>query len=331
MDTCKKYIEKIPLSIYGELDDIENAELQVHLRSCEVCHREYHALQTMLTEIPQEPLHEAEEESLHLLRNLVSQKLKPKTRTKNGFDQGIFSFIIQRPVFQFGFAALLIALGFFIGKSTENKANLSLNENFKTLVSAQENLQAGNAYVQPYILGINKIEYDPATGKISIDYNTINDIQMQGAASDRSIHALLQQAVLANEDYNVRLQALKTVRAVAHQTPAAFDDSYLQVFNQILNQETDLGLRLQVLKILDVLPWNEQLKTLLQQVLIKNSEDALRIAAFRTITERESKKDELTDVLAKAQHDTSTFIKYRSEKLLEELRNSEATPLRREK
>ncbi|KAA3658935.1 MAG: zf-HC2 domain-containing protein [Calditrichaeota bacterium] len=330
MKPCKFYQKIFPSAIYDELDDVESGELKAHLQICTSCREEYSRLQSFLGEIPARPIIEPEEESLQLLRNLVSSKIKQKkTQTATG-PGAFFTFLMPRPVFQFGFAAVLLILGFFIGKSSRVEQGLANGASFQMLIAAQDNFRTENVSVQPFILGINKIEFDPGTGKIVVNYNTINDVQMRASVDDQNIHSLLQQAVLENEDYSVRLQALKTARAIAHETPAAFDETYLQIFRQLLSSESDLGLRLQVLKILQALPWNDSLKSILRQVLQQNSEDALRIAAFRTITEREQTPDELNEVLVTAKYDTSEFIKHRAEKLLNELKDKETTLLRRE-
>ncbi|KAA3619672.1 MAG: zf-HC2 domain-containing protein [Calditrichaeota bacterium] len=330
MTPCKKYSENIPLYFYNELSEVNRAELDAHIKICPKCQVEFQETQRVLGRFPQQPALEPDDETLSLLRNIVSLKIKEKSEKREWLKNGLFTFVSPRPVFQLGFAALLLALGFFVGKSTENVLTVKPSQDFFALLSAQQDIAIDNTLVEPSMLGIDKINYNASTGKVEITYNTINDIRLQGAMTDQNVHALLQHAMLDAEDYSVRLNAIKTVNAFAQAEPNSLDASYMEVLSQLLTQESNLGLRLQVLKIFKVLPWSEDLKNVLQHVLLFDQDNALRIAAFRTITERENPPHELGELLTAAKNDSSTFIKYRAEKLLEELKNTDSTPLRRE-
>ncbi len=329
MGTCNFNRENITLYFYDELAVLQRVELQDHLNRCTACMEEFLAMQRLLNKIPQQPPVQPDSATLDLLRNLISLQIR-KRQPEFPRLRGIFTFIQPRPAFQWGFAVLLLTLGFFIGKSTATNSAGAVQQTLGRLLAAQQDITTGNAVISPFLLGIERINYDAATGKIEIAYNTINDIRLRSATGDRKVHALLQMAMLEAEDYAVRLQAVKTVNALAAVEPQLLDAAYLQVFSQLLNSESNLGLRLQVLQIFKNMPWSREIKSILQNILLNDQDNALRIAAFRTITEHEKPTVKIRDLLTAAKNDSSTFIKYRANKLLEELKNSESIPLRKE-
>ena len=328
MESCKNIHENSVLFFYGELNEQKSAELQAHIQTCPDCRAAFLSTQETLQQLPQKPLIQPDEATLNLLRHRLTAKIK---KSPKGFQlpRGLFTFINPRPVFQFGFAALLLAFGFFIGKSTSvNSPNTAAT--LFDLLAARQEITVANASVSPFLLDIEQIHYDRRSGKIEIDYNTINDIRMHGRVTDRKVHALLRQALLEPEDFSVRLKAVKTVSALAESDPQLLDAAYLAVLGQLLNSETNLGLRLQVLKIFKSLPWSDEINSVLQHILLHDQEKALRIAAFRTITEHEKPTEKMRELLTAAQKDSSTFIKFRANKLLQELQNVESVPLRNE-
>lgn len=329
MDSCKNIRENIVLHIYNELDEQQSANLQAHLGSCPACKGEFLKTQKLLQALPQKPLLQPDGNSLNMMRKIISLNIR---KSAPGFQlpRGLFTFVNPKPAFQIGFAALLLILGFFVGKSTSETSANAVTSQFLNVLAAQQDIATGNAYVSPFLLDIERIQYDKESGKIEIAYNTINDIHLQGKPTDNKIHALLQQALQEPDDISVRLKAVKTVSALAETNPQFLDSGFRDVLGQLLINETNLGLRLRVLKIFKSMPWSDEIKSVLQSILLHDEEKAMRIAAFRTITERQRPLENMREILTVARKDSSTFIKFRANKLLEELKNVESFPLRNE-
>jgi len=319
MSACDKYKEKIVLYFYEELEKDDQSALESHFQICPECYKELQQLRLLDQKIPQKPIVDLEDSHLQVLRNELSQKIRQREATivedKPGFF--LFSFITPKPVFQFGFAALLLVLGFLLGNrssSTELDQNQIALQN---LISTNQQIQAANGEINPFLAGVEKVKYNPESGSVEIFYTTVNDIQLNGNLNNPTVRQMLTHAMLEEENPTVRLHAVKALQVFADEGKS-LKPELVSSIESLLKKENNLGVRLQALQILNLIPLNSSVKNILTNVLLQDPEPAMRIQAFETLTKENQELDNLLEITKK---DTNEYLKFHSEKLLEKNKN----------
>ena len=270
-------------------------------------------------QIPQQSLIEPDDATLQLMRNAVSQKIREKTITpvKYSSNRIFFSNLTQKPAFQFGFAALLLTFGFFAGRGTVSGVNNSQLD-FQNLIAANQLVQTANSEINPLLAGVEKVKFNSSTGEVEIFYATINDIQLNGNLNDPAIRQLLSHAMLEEENPSVRLHAVKALKVFAEEEKK-IKPELVNSLETLLENENNLGIRLQALKLLNIIPLNSSVKNILTKVLVHDSEPSMRIQAFDQLTSQTESGEEIDEYLAIVKQDTSEYLKYRSKSIIDKL------------
>jgi hypothetical protein len=318
MSACDKYKEKIFLYFYDELEKDEHSTMESHFQICPDCYRELQRLRLLDQEIPQKPVVNLDESHLQVLRNELSQKIRQREASivedKPGFF--LFSFITPKPLFQFGFAALLLAFGFLLGNKT-SVSDLDQNQiDFKNLISANHQIQAANSEIDPFLAGVEKVKYNPKTGSVEIYYTTINDIQLNGDLNNPTVRQMLTHAMLEEENPTVRLHALKALQVFTDKKKSLTPELVGSV-KSLLEKEDNLGVRLQALRLFNQIPLNDSVKNILTKVLLRDPEPAMRIQAFDRLTGENIEQDDIGGFLEIAQKDSNEYLKYRSKVMID--------------
>ncbi len=319
MKVCEKYHKNLVLYSYNDLEDIERSDLEAHLKICASCRVELQELQVMHKQIPQKSLIEPDDATLQLMRNAVSQKIREKTITpvKYNSNRLFFSNITQKPAFQISFAVLLLTFGFFAGRGTVSGVDNS-QLNFQNLIAANQLIQTANSEINPLLAGVEKVKFNSSTGEVEIYYTTINDIQLNGNLNDPAIRQILNHAMLEEENPSVRLHAVKALRVFAEEEKK-IEPELVNSLETLLDNENNLGIRLQAVKLLNILPLNSSIKNILTKVLVHDSEPSMRIQAFDKLTSQKQSGEEIDEYLAIVKQDTSEYLKYRSKSILDKL------------
>ena len=323
MKVCEKYLKNLVLYSYDDLENVERSELEAHLKICASCRVELHELQSMQKHIPQKPLIEPDDATLQLMRNAVSQKIREKTikPVKYNSSRLFFYRIAQKPAFQVGFAVLLLTFGFFAGRGTVSGVDNSQLD-FQNLIAANQLIQTTNSQINPLLAGVEKVKFNSSTGEVEIFYTTINDIQLNGNLDDPVIRQILSHAMLDEENPSVRLHAVKALQVFAEEEKK-IKPELVNSLETLLDKENNLGIRLQALKLLNILPLNSSVKNILTKVLVHDSEPSMRIQAFDKLTSQTQSGEEMDEYLAIVKQDTSEYLKYRSKSIIDKLQQEE--------
>lgn len=337
MKTCQKYEQNLTLLLYEELEPVAKAELDAHLHACPACREALHSLQELHDMVPAGPLIEPDEASLQALRNVVSLKVREQAKQKRGWS--LFSFVQPSPAFQLGFAVLLLAFGFLLGRTGTSQAPPVTQPTFtlENLLTASQRIQAANSQVDPFLTGVDKLRFDPETGTVEIHYNTVNDIALTGNLSDASVRQMLRHALIEERNPAVRLHAVKAIGGMVSQEALPGAD-LIDALTQLLKNEENQGVKMQALRVLGALPFTDEIKNVLVRVLLYDKDTAIRIEAFKALNQKALTSDDSDILLRAAQTDTSGFFKYQAEKVLQNLQDptsensdrSTPTELRRE-
>jgi hypothetical protein len=343
MRTCKKFEQNLVLYLYDELTGIEKAEVEAHLQACSACRIELESLRELHAVVPAKPLLEPEEASLQVLRNAVSLKIREQGKARASRRGPFFSFVQPSPVFQFGFAVLLLAFGFLLGRqiapgiSTSPPVSPQSDFSLEALITASQQIQAANSKIDPFLAGVEKLKFDPATGTVEIHYNTVNDIALTGNLSNPTVRRMLRYAMLDNENPTVRLHAVKAIGGMLPEE-SFLEAGLLEALTWLLQNEQNKGVKLQALRVLKALPLTTEVKNIFVRVLFYDKDTATRIEAFKALTKKKLTTEDTDILMRAAQEDSSGFIKYRAEKMLQaieepmsEKNESNPVELRREK
>jgi hypothetical protein len=313
MKSCKKFQKKLPLYVYNELAGLELAELEAHLQVCAACRVRLEAVRATLGFIPPQPDFEPPAELLPAFRNLLSQRLRT---ARPPFAR--FTFFHARPVFQLGFATLLVLLGFFLGRWQTMPKSANGNALLQQLLAASQPIHFSNGQLSPFLGQIERIRMQPETGLIEIEYQTVNDVAVRGNLENAAIQQLLQQALQEESNQAVRLHAVKALGGLTT-APLNLNVEIIDALIGLLKKEENAGVRLQILRVLKSIPFDEKIKNILVQILLYDKNEALRIEAFKALTTGKLDLPEQESLLRKARLDSNSFIQYQSEEKLDQI------------
>lgn len=317
MQPCSHFEQLIIDYFYDELDPDQIEAVEKHVQECESCAAALKALRQLGEHLPQNDVPEPDQATLNLLRTMTSLRLKNMTAELP--RRKIISWI---PQIAFGFCLLL--LGYFAGQSRNIPQQSNSQDFIRELIMATNEVKAQNTAIDPFLLNIKKINYDEGSGNVEIEYNTINDIRIKGDLYDSDVMGLLQQALLEEENTTVRLHAVKAIRSMSSESePSTSMHNFVDVFEQMMENEPNMGVRYQIVQALKYLPWSDELKSLLMKTVVDQKDNSLRVEAFRTLVRRTEEPREIEGLLQKVKNDSTTFIRVRAQKMLDQLNDSE--------
>ncbi|MBN1480268.1 zf-HC2 domain-containing protein [candidate division KSB1 bacterium] len=312
MSTCRTIKEKLVLYCYDELSDTEQAELEAHLKVCSACQEELAALQKLQADVKSfsvsnDILQPTRRALFYKLRNM-SAKEQPSSPWWN----------IGKLALQAGLAIVLVFFGFKLGK---NQSQTGSNFAIKDLLTASRTISVDDGSISPLLVGIDKITFS-SDGAVEISYNTLNKIHIQGYGNDPAIQHMLHYALLT-DDPIARLRAVKALEKLASMNKK-LDDSYFTILQRILNQETNIGVKLTVIDILGTVQPQPQVQDILVNAMLADDNQAVRLQAFKALLGGEYQIAALENVLTITKSDSNTYIRTKS---LELLNKSKGTSL----
>ncbi|MBN1895962.1 HEAT repeat domain-containing protein [bacterium] len=303
--------ENVLLHFLNELDTEAAGRMKRHLRSCERCRKELEDLRRLKAVLPEEPQWNPAAARMNRLRNEMDRRIRAGSAMRAmPFP---FSFIHPRPVFQAGFAAVLLFMGFFVGR-------LSREGGLKTgspreWFAAGKAMELVNGAFDASGAGIDRIRFDTQTGVIEVEYNSANTVRFGQSLSDPGVKPVLLHAMLQAQDPRTRLHAVKALSALSENRPV--DADFVGGLHHLLRQETQSGIKRMALKILGRAPLQESVKQILMDVLAYDRDNSVRIEAFKTLASQNPDPEEILPILHVAARDSSDYIRYRALEMLE--------------
>jgi hypothetical protein len=312
METCKQYKEWIWLNIYKELSSDQQKKLTAHIEKCPDCQLDLKEAKQIVNMLHQKIQIEPTDLQLQNDRNELHQRLltlKNPQAQKNWASKlwQILSLDLQPP-WRLATATALFAIGLLLGKLF-----------FKADASALKLDQQLSQLIESNISNIESIRYDSESKQVSITLNTLNDVTIKGDVEKPEIQRLLAQALIAEDRPNMRL---KTVRALEKTT--AIDGSLLNTLSDVISKEDNPGIRLRAIKLLTSIPITPSIKEILAQiltrVLLTDSNSAIRIEAFKGLSQM--KNGSVSPIIFNAaKNDSSDYIRSRARQILERTEN----------
>jgi len=252
---------------------------------------------------------------LQQLRNTVSFEIRKTSKQRGGFFNSFLSFLQPAPALRVGFAVVLFVLGFVLGRQGLAPRTGTADADLQDLLTANRQIQSGNSAVDPLLASVERVQYDPQTGKIEIYYTTVNDIRLQGNMQNAAIKQLLREAILEEQNPTVRLHAVKAVTSIA-ETQTPLDKDILEALTFLLEKERNPGVRLKALGALATQLPNPYVKSTLIKILLDDPNPALRIEALEGLLAHQLSEEDINIFRSVSRQDPNSFIRARTEKAI---------------
>lgn len=312
MKNCKYFRQQLIVATYQELATEEQELLHQHLAQCPACRAEAAALTTMMNRLRQKLQLEPTDQQLDANRAELHRRLVlAKEQSHSGQLLAKIWQLVSldfAPTLRLATALGMLAIGLFLGRIFFAQARTTAQSQLIEL--AESNLSH-----------IEAIEYDPQTRQVAIQLSAINQVTIEGDLEEAEIQRLLAQVLVYDERPNIRLKTVRALERIRH-----FDREMVTALSNLVDKEENPGIRLRAMKLLIAMPLNLEMKDMLlalfSRVLLKDTNSAIRIAAFEGLV-RVDDAAARPLIMNVAKKDTSEYIQLRAKHVLARIENPE--------
>lgn len=225
-----------------------------------------------------------------------------------------------RPLFLTAILLLFLGAGYYLGRLSAGRAQA--DPTLQTLLTGYPADGAADQAVQKQLLDVHRVRYDPRSGQVEIEYNTVHDVRFRGSGDLPQAQQMLAQAMRESDETGLRLRAVKAAGGIAARG-GSLDPDLLESVQYLLHEEQNQGVRLAALRVLRLLPVNETVKETLLRILLYDKNTALRIEALEGLTTKWGRTG-IEPWLHSVAKDSSSYLRYKAAQLL---REPEAEPV----
>ncbi len=298
-------IEKyVLLYLYDELNEADRKEFEAHIHFNEVSRTKLEEMRVFQKTLASKSVFEPQEERLSELRLQLRERLRHE---KQGFWEktGLPEFweSIRWGVFSMRLAgsAALFMIGLFAG-------NYFFAMPAKSPVAEMPS---------QYISNINLLQYDPGTGNVQVDYETVQQVHLQGGVENEDIRKVLAYAISRENHPGRRLSAVKAATGFS-----LADDDLVNALIHAIQKDSVEGVRLKAVKVLKTMASNSKVKLAFIQILLNDENPAMRIEAIDALSQVED--NDVRPIFRNALlDDTNEFVRLKASKVLERTENPE--------
>jgi hypothetical protein len=311
-----EYKKLLQLSLYGELDSVEQALLKEHIISCEECRHEFEDQKNLMEIISIRRTKEVDDKILSAARYQLRGALKAETEKKNILQtaaDNILQFFTTPIRFTAAGFAILLA-GILIGSFFFGRTHTIIND------KTTDEVQYASLTDDIKITNLRFIDSDPSDGQVEFTFEASRPVHMRGKVTDPKIQGLLTYAMLNEQNPGSRLNS---INAMDTETPMLYDSDVKNALITVVMTDENSGVRREALKLMSKLPYDESLKQTYLYVITNDSISGLRIAAMNSLIEAGSQgyklsKDELNLFKQKLQQDENNYIQLRAKTIIQE-------------
>jgi len=306
----KDLTEQIMMLVAGEITGTEAEKLLEHIDSCELCGKEYRFQMELLSDLkatnPEfniEKILTASRRELRRTIYAIPDKVSFADRVKGFFRS---PFAIPSLTGAGGLAVGLIAGVLFLSKPD------TTHDPFLTTVS-----DGGDH--QTRITNVMFNDRDLKDGNISFTFDAYKRITISGSPNDPGIQKLLTYSILNEKNPGTRLNSINLVNN-------SYDKSQLAGVKEALisaaRGDENPGVRLQALKTLATLPFDDEIKKTCLHILVKDNTPGNRIEAINTLVKAIENgfkaDDEIKSVFRdQLEQEENPYIKIRAKTILD--------------
>lgn|GEM_PF-1524595 len=316
MIKCAKYQELILLDRYGEIDEASRRALNKHLEECPICAAEKVRTDDIFQMLDKREEAEIDPEWLKSMRNqMVAHLQVSKARAKTiSFDWDKIWGILRSPALKFAYSAMLLAVGFGIGKFQCAGGRGSIMPELNVGQMAGQNNQNARPVDVKSMLEDGKLRnvdlQELPDQKVQVSFQGTQEYQLVGTPEDKGIQEVLAYIMLHETNTGLRMRSLEQLS----QQP----DSLVQqlMIYSVLNDENE-GVRLKAIRTLHNYPSSASLKQAYIRALMTDSNSAVRIEAMEGLSKMAA-DEQVRDILAiAAANDENDYVKLLAKNALE--------------
>ena len=310
MKKCKQFHRLIWLSVYDEISDEQQKLLKEHLKDCTECQLDFEEAQQAIKLLNQKVQITPSEKMMKEIRTELHQRLLLMTqpKVKKNWLKAVKQIVTLDlpPALRFSAAVVMLLFGIIIGRFFFTPESMNFQQNFPDLDNTK-------------IANVRSVYYDPASGNISIQLSTFNNLTVEGSPEKPEIQQLLAKTLLLENRPNIRLETVN----VLSQT-RSFNRQVIEALIQVLEKDENPGIRLKAVKLLSVIPVDSSLRDLITRiflkVLLKEKNTAIRIQALNGL-EKLTEKSFIPALYQAAKKDTNEYIRNKAVHIIERIEN----------
>jgi hypothetical protein len=313
-----EFREKLPLLLYGELDNGEMKELQLHLDQCAHCSKELEQLEKIQSTIDSAHLPRSSEQLLNEARIELRAALRNERTRKTWKDIWTEKLQGYLPVFRISFAALAsMAFGIIIGyKAIEPAGQPEQEHRSATSMPISETQQSPQSFGEMQITNVKFEDADASDGNVEFTFEAVRPMRYKGSINDANAQKVLTYALVNEQNPGIRLHAANALNANQLRKP---DQAVKNALIHALRDDENPGVRMEALTALQKFEIDEEIKQAILHVLVSDTSPGLRIAAIKSIEAERMMDHEVVKVLREAQTDDEEYIRLSAKKMIQEV------------
>jgi hypothetical protein len=301
---CDWVKQNIVFYVYDELADDARYEFEQHIARCADCAGELKATrdfhQAMAATAPVEPSPNLLAASRMRLQEALETTKQGGFLAKVLFDPAAW---LRQMKFSPALATVLLLVGFGVGIGTMYRPQGPVGGGGPTPAPTESS-----------IAGIRSVTQDPATNRVSIQYDTVRTEQLQGSLNDQRIQQLLLFAARNNYNSGVRVDSVGLL------TKQPQDERVRQALAYALRYDSNPGVRLKALEGLGPFVRSEvTVRDVVLQALVSDNNQGVRTQALHLL-EPVSADSSVRIVLTQlARSDDNKYIQAQARLMLRQL------------
>ena len=321
-----KWRDWLQLSLYGELSETDQTDLEGHLKGCNICCEELEQLKRFQHLIaiatPPRPDQSILMDARRNLRTVLQYEMD-----RPGVRERLFEWFwmikrrfedIELPSMQSALVGLaFVTLGVLIGLNYNRLQNDVMNIQAE-LANPDDILTRGDVDIS----NVRFLDSDPSDGSIEFVFEAVRSVQMKGSLDDPLVQQVLSFAVVNEQNPGVRLKAINAVGAYAQLSTDEFKNALITA----LKTDSNSGVRKEAFYALIKYPFDPAIKDVMVHVLTHDGNAALRIEAINMLHARARGKfpfdQDLVEVLkTRMETDDNAYIRTSARIVLDDIAN----------
>ncbi len=319
--THQQYKEWIQLSVLEELTTDERELLERHIDQCCECRAELEQLMKFTARLPkcqffqptEQLLQEARQELRVALR--LERMKKPMWATLKTWWDALTSGSLRLAVGGAAMIAVGMLLGYFAfsgGETPEGSfvGNLAIQH-------------TASSRGETKVTNVRFLTSETVEGEVEFVFEAVTPIRMKGSLHDPSVQRILAQALVTEKNPGARLRAVSTLGVYAEQSNQP-DQEIKAALIQALKSDSNVGVRKEALRVLQLFPMDKDIQNALLHVLRYELNPGLRIEAInileKPVVAGQWRNEEIINVLReKMESDQNNYIRLRARNVYEEV------------
>ncbi len=316
--THTKFRELLAEAASGDLSATQRAELEAHAKACASCREELRSIEVLaklLSDRRAESVTDAmlQEARLELRARLRIERQAPSRWTPAAlFAAWRLRPALYVPALGVCMMAVGLGLGYLLFGAESNQ------EGFRGTTAA---LVPGVGQGGSQITAVQFIDADASDGEVELAFQAVKPMRLKGRPDDPAIQKLLAYALVTEPNAGIRIRTVNTLTENAHPQT---DPEIRFALIQVLQYDTNPGVRKQAMQALAKLPMDADIKHALLYVLANDPNEGLRIGAIDALLpERIEQVPDDSDLLQalknRMQNENNNYIRLRTKAALQEV------------